>query len=72
MSWVFLVAFQSFIRLAITSIFRDLEGRSLVWIGSVTQLGSFIGSILAFVLINFTDLFQQVDPCSANAIVTQS
>uniref|UniRef100_A0A336L4W2 Riboflavin transporter n=1 Tax=Culicoides sonorensis TaxID=179676 RepID=A0A336L4W2_CULSO len=64
-SWVSLVGLQSFIRLAITSIFREQAGRSLLWIGSVTQIGSFIGSLLAFFLINFSTIFRQIDPCSS-------
>jgi len=51
--------------LAITSIFRQQGGKSLVWVGSVTQIGSFVGSAVAFVLVNFTALFTQYDPCAA-------
>lgn len=63
--WTLLTGLHSFIRLAITSIFRQQGGKSLVWVGSVTQIGSFVGSAVAFVLVNFTALFTQYDPCAA-------
>lgn len=52
----------SFIRLAITSIFRDLGGSSLVHVGALTQLGSFIGAIIIFLMIQFTDTFKSYYP----------
>lgn len=47
----------SFIRLAITSIFRELGGKSLVHVGALTQLGSFIGAIIIFLMIQFSNVF---------------
>lgn len=65
--WTVLTGFHSFIRLAITSIFRQQDsgggGRSLVWVGIVTQIGSIVGSVVAFVLVNLTNLFAKYEPC---------
>ena len=36
---------------------RSQGGKSLVWTGGLTQLGSAIGSILIFILINYTNSF---------------
>lgn len=64
--WTALTSFHSFVRLSINAIFRGQGGKSLVWIGSCQQIGSFVGSIVSFALINFTSLFQQYDVCQAN------
>ncbi|ESO01403.1 hypothetical protein HELRODRAFT_192329 [Helobdella robusta] len=39
--------------------------RALKWCGAVTQLGSFLGAMLAFALINWTSIFTSISPCSA-------
>lgn len=52
----------SFIRLAITSIFRELGGKSLVQIGALTQLGSFIGATVIFLMIQFSSTFNSYYP----------
>lgn len=52
----------SFIRLAITSIFRELGGKSLVQIGALTQLGSFIGATVIFLMIQFSSTFNAYYP----------
>lgn len=62
--WTVLTALQSYVRLAINTIFRQQGGRSLVWIGACQQVGSLFGSILAFYLVNYTNVFKQYDPCS--------
>lgn len=62
-TWTILVGLVSYVRLSITTVFRYQGGKSLVWVGAVTQMGSLIGSVLSFSLVNFTDLFQQYYPC---------
>nr|XP_019552209.2 solute carrier family 52, riboflavin transporter, member 3-A [Aedes albopictus]XP_029724723.1 solute carrier family 52, riboflavin transporter, member 3-A [Aedes albopictus]XP_029724724.1 solute carrier family 52, riboflavin transporter, member 3-A [Aedes albopictus] len=62
-TWTTLIGLVSYVRLSITTVFRYQGGKSLVWVGAVTQIGSLLGSILSFSLVNFTDLFQQYYPC---------
>lgn len=62
-TWTILMGLVSYVRLSITTVFRHKGGKSLVWVGVVTQFGSLLGSVLSFVLVNFTDLFQQYYPC---------
>ncbi|EAA06378.5 AGAP000181-PA [Anopheles gambiae str. PEST] len=61
--WTLLVGLVSYIRLAITTLLRCEGGQTLVWVGVASQLGSLVGSILSFTLVNFTDTFQQYYPC---------
>lgn len=42
---------------------RSQGGKSLVWIGAVSQVGSAIGSVFIFLLVNYTNLFTQYEPC---------
>ncbi|XP_053688608.1 riboflavin transporter 2 [Sabethes cyaneus] len=63
LTWTILIGLVSYVRLSITTVFRYQGGRSLVWVGAVTQIGSLLGSVLSFSLVNFTDMFQQYYPC---------
>lgn len=62
-SWTLVVGFASYIRLKITTIFRSQGGKSLVWVGAWTQIGSCVGSILSFIAVNYTSAFQSFSPC---------
>lgn len=66
--WVAVAGIMSFIRMAITSIFRLDPGKGLYYTGVVTQLGSFLGAVVFFLLVTFTSTFQkssfgQATPC---------
>lgn len=63
-SWTAVVGLASYIRLKITTIFRYQGGKSLVWVGAWTQIGSFVGAILSFGVVNYTDVFQSYYPCA--------
>lgn len=63
-SWTVLTGVQSYVRLAINTLFREQGGKSLIWIGSCQQVGSLLGSIVSFTLVNYTNIFKQYDPCS--------
>ncbi|KAL7019748.1 hypothetical protein ACKWTF_011229 [Chironomus riparius] len=63
LSWTLVMGFTSYIRLKITTIFRQQGGKSLVWVGACTQIGSFFGSVLSFGLVNYTGIFESFRPC---------
>lgn len=48
----------SYIRVAVITIFRCQAGKSLVWIGAVSQMGSSIGAVIAFCLVSYTNIFE--------------
>uniref|UniRef100_U5EMU0 Riboflavin transporter n=1 Tax=Corethrella appendiculata TaxID=1370023 RepID=U5EMU0_9DIPT len=62
-TWTLLMGLIGYIRLSITAIYRYQGGKSLVWIGAMTQIGSFIGSVVSFSLVNFTNIFTSYQPC---------
>lgn len=64
-SWTLLIGLASYIRLKITTIFRYQGGKSLVWVGAWTQIGSFVGAILSFGVVNYTNVFVSYFPCSS-------
>lgn len=58
-----LTGLVSYVKLAVTTIFRYQGGKSLVWIGAVAQIGSAIGAVITFSLVNFTNIFESFQPC---------
>uniref|UniRef100_A0A336MBL6 Riboflavin transporter n=1 Tax=Culicoides sonorensis TaxID=179676 RepID=A0A336MBL6_CULSO len=64
-SWVIAKICYAFINLSLMSIFRAQGGKSLVRLGGYTQIGSFLGSVFIFSLVNFTSIFKQYDPCAS-------
>ncbi|XP_037884721.1 solute carrier family 52, riboflavin transporter, member 3-A isoform X1 [Glossina fuscipes] len=65
--WTLLIGLVSYIKLSISTVMHSQGGKSLVWTGCVVQVGSLVGSLLIFVLINFTGSFKAAyndnDPC---------
>ena len=67
MAWVACVGLLTYVKVSIAFILRMQEGkgdRNLFWFGVFTQVGSAIGSIVAFVLVNVFQLFQSYYPCA--------
>lgn len=64
--WTLLIGLVSYIKLSISSVMRSQGGKSLVWTGALTQIGSLIGSVFIFTLINYTKFFEAavVDECA--------
>lgn len=61
--WTLINGLISYVKLSITAILRNEGGRSLVWVGSVAQIGSALGAICSFLLINQTNIFVSYEPC---------
>ncbi len=65
-SQILLVASLSYVKVTTASMLNQLGGKTaLLWCGIVTQLGSFTGAIVTFVLVNVLSLFTSQPPCPA-------
>ena len=53
----------SYAKVSIATIFRDEGRRALVWCGAITQVGSSVGALIMFPLINVYYMFQSNPPC---------
>lgn len=62
--WSSLMGLTGYIKLSITSVFRERGGKALRWIGSMSLTGSAIGAILAFCFVNFAKIFVSKQPCT--------
>ncbi|KAJ6638058.1 Riboflavin transporter 2 [Pseudolycoriella hygida] len=60
--WTLVMGLISYIKLSITSVFRFQGGKSLVWLGSVSQIGSACGALMTFLIINRTNVFVSYEP----------
>ncbi len=66
-AWILCVGLLTYVKVSIASILRMEEGkgdRNLFWFGVFTQVGSAIGSIIAFVLVNVYKYFEAYYPCT--------
>ena len=64
--WILSVSFMTYTKVTIASILRRQKGRggrNLFWYGVSTQIGSTVGSVGIFVLLNVYNLFEQYRPC---------
>ncbi|KAG8430452.1 hypothetical protein GDO86_020579 [Hymenochirus boettgeri] len=64
--WVLFVGILSYVKVIIGVILRDEGHSALVWCGAVVQLGSMLGALTMFPLVNVYDFFHSGDPCSNN------
>lgn len=63
--WIFVNGLIGFVKMAITTIFRPDPGRGLYFIGVATQVGSLVGAITTFGLVNYAGVFKSYSPCDA-------
>ncbi|OWF37357.1 solute carrier family 52, riboflavin transporter, member 3-B-like [Mizuhopecten yessoensis] len=62
-AWVIMGSLMTFSKLSIASILRQEGKRALIWCGAVTQIGSLIGAVLSYVLVNVLTLFESAPVC---------
>lgn len=62
-SWILFTGSISYIKMSIASLFRREEGRALVWCGAAQQMGSAVGSVIIFILVNYSGIFHSYSPC---------
>ncbi|XP_036434642.1 solute carrier family 52, riboflavin transporter, member 3-A [Colossoma macropomum] len=64
LSWVFFTGLLSYVKVMVGVILRDQSHNALVWCGAAVQLGSLVGSLIMFPLVNIYHLFQSGDICN--------
>ncbi|KAL1786644.1 solute carrier family 52, riboflavin transporter, member 3 [Sigmodon hispidus] len=69
LSWVLFAACLSYVKVMLGVILRDRSRSALLWCGAAVQLGSLIGAVLMFPLVNVLNLFSSSDYCSLDCSV---
>ncbi|CAL8367152.1 unnamed protein product [Lota lota] len=64
LSWVFFTGTFCYVKVMIGVILRDKSHSALVWCGAASQLGSLVGSVTMFPLVNTYKLFKSGDYCN--------
>ncbi|XP_025788481.1 solute carrier family 52, riboflavin transporter, member 3 [Puma concolor] len=63
-SWVLFIGCLSYVKVMLGVILRDRSRSALLWCGAAVQLGSLLGAVLMFPLVNVFRLFSSADFCS--------
>ncbi|XP_042321203.1 solute carrier family 52, riboflavin transporter, member 3 [Sceloporus undulatus] len=63
-SWVFFTGTLTYVKVMMGVILRSHSHSALVWYGAVEQLGSLLGALTMFPLVNIYSLFKSADFCS--------
>ncbi|NXV74095.1 S52A3 protein, partial [Atlantisia rogersi] len=64
LSWVLFTGTFSYVKVMAGVILRSRSHSALVWYGAVEQLGSLLGALLMFPLVNIYSFFKSADYCS--------
>ena len=64
LSWVFFTGTFCYVKAMVGVILRDKSHSALVWCGAASQLGSLVGSVTMFPLVNTYKLFKSGDYCN--------
>ncbi|NXC46161.1 S5A3A protein, partial [Penelope pileata] len=64
LSWVLFTGTLSYVKVMAGVILRSRSHSALVWYGALEQLGSLLGALLMFPLVNVYGFFQSADYCS--------
>ncbi|KAK7884392.1 hypothetical protein WMY93_027515 [Mugilogobius chulae] len=65
LSWLCFTGTLSYVKVMVGVILRDRSHSALVWCGAAAQVGSLLGSITMFPLVNVYRLFQAADFCNS-------
>ncbi|XP_059934783.1 solute carrier family 52, riboflavin transporter, member 3 [Mesoplodon densirostris] len=63
-SWVLFIGCLSYVKVMLGVILRDRSRSALLWCGAAVQLGSLLGALIMFPLVNVLRLFSSADFCS--------
>ncbi|KFP74388.1 PREDICTED: solute carrier family 52, riboflavin transporter, member 3 [Acanthisitta chloris] len=64
LSWVLFTGTLSYVKVMAGVILRSRSHSALVWYGGLEQLGSLLGALVMFPLVNVYSLFKSADYCS--------
>ncbi|XP_029011983.1 solute carrier family 52, riboflavin transporter, member 3-A [Betta splendens] len=64
LSWLLFTGLLTYIKVMVGVILRDRSHSALVWCGATAQVGSLVGSITMFPLVNVFQLFKSGDICN--------
>ncbi|XP_034445516.1 solute carrier family 52, riboflavin transporter, member 3-A [Hippoglossus hippoglossus] len=64
LSWLLFTGTTSYVKVMVAVILRDRSHSALVWCGAASQMGSLVGSVTMFPLVNTYRLFKSGDFCS--------
>ncbi|KAA8591357.1 solute carrier family 52, riboflavin transporter, member 3-A [Etheostoma spectabile] len=64
LSWLFFTGTLSYVKVMVGVILRDQSHSALVWCGAAAQIGSLVGSVTMFPLVNIYQLFKSGNFCS--------
>ncbi|TKS76809.1 Solute carrier family 52, riboflavin transporter, member 3-A [Collichthys lucidus] len=62
--WLFFTGTLTYVKVMVGVILRDRSHIALVWCGAASQMGSLVGSVIMFVLVNEHKLFKSGDFCN--------
>ncbi|XP_012610762.2 solute carrier family 52, riboflavin transporter, member 3 [Microcebus murinus] len=65
-SWVLFTGCLSYVKVMLGVILRDCSRSALLWCGAAVQLGSLLGAVLMFPLVNVLRLFVSADLCNVH------
>jgi len=61
--WVLFFGCASYVKVSIAAVLRNEGNRGLFHYGCITQVGSLIGSLIGFYLIDVAQLLKSYEPC---------
>lgn len=62
-AWVLFIGVMTYVRVEIANQMREEGQRALFWCGAITQVGSAVGAVTMFILVNVYNLFTGYYPC---------
>ncbi|XP_025083159.1 solute carrier family 52, riboflavin transporter, member 3-B-like isoform X2 [Pomacea canaliculata] len=61
--WIAVSFFLTYAKISVAGVMRHVGRRALIWYGSATQVGSLIGALTGFVLVNQVKVFNDASWC---------
>lgn len=69
LSQILAMGLITYSKVSIANVCRGEGRRALMWFGVVTQIGSLLGALVTFLLINVFQLFHSAPPCPLEVYV---